>query len=160
MDNNDLKQALSLSGFDVDEDGIQNEIIEPFQIVPIESSSENQDTELDRDYEKARRNLDALSQMSMEGVKVALENARNSDAPRQMEVFNQSVEKASSLQKDIIDIHDKFKKSKGADHKGSGGNTTVNGENVFVGTPAQLMDQLGSNAEHKRKEKEVNPKKD
>lgn len=153
-----INKATSLLDF-LDNDGdIKNEVIEPFAIVPIDSNSDNQDTELDRDYEKARKNLDALSQMAMEGAKTALENARNSDAPRQMEVFNQSLEKASGLQKDIIDIHEKFKKSKGLDKPKSGGNTSVQAQNVFVGTPTQLMEQLGSNAEVRRKEKEVNPK--
>lgn len=151
---------LTLSDFGIQEgEGIENEVIEPFEIVPLQSKADEQDNEIDRDYEKARNNLDAISQMAMEGLKVSLENARNSDAPRQMEVFNQSVEKASKLQEAFLELHNKYKKSKGVESKG-GGNTTVNGENVFVGTPSQLMDQLGSNAEHKRKEKEVNPKED
>tara|TARA_Y100001951_G_C11298063_1_gene277468 strand:+ start:7748 stop:8236 length:489 start_codon:yes stop_codon:yes gene_type:complete len=143
---------------------IENEPLEPFKLMEIQSDHESQDSELNQDYELSRTNLNKVEQMGFEMLKNALENARNSDAPRQVEVFQQLLKQMSDLQSDRLDIHSKYKKIKndnGSTNKSGENSTTINGETVvFTGTPAQLMSQRGSNTDVKRQEKEVNPKED
>ena len=125
------------------------EPIEPIVLEEIESSIDTLGEDFRSDYELVRQSYYYQQQMLLEASQIALQNAKSNDAPRTMEVFSTIMNSWASsnkellkMHRDIKDIQEKQKQT--PDEAGSQVvNNTQNNIN-FVGTPNDLMNELGS----------------
>ncbi len=139
----DLMDVSNLPGIDG-----EIEAREPMELKEIESKFDERGEDLKSDYERVRQNYNFQSQMGLEAMKVAIENARNSDAPRQMEVFSTLLGQVTNLNESIIKMHKNMNET-----TNTGKSTTINtdgGNVVFQGSPYDLQGYKGSQSEVKR----------
>ena len=135
--------------------------VEPFELTAIESDIDKRDDDIKADYSKVRQTMDFQQQMLMEAAKIALESARNGEHPRQMEVFTTIMAQLTTLNTKIITIQKDVKEIAASPTQGNSqptGETSITAENVFIGSAAELMNQVGSQQDEqdKHKEKVVN----
>lgn len=134
-------------------------VIEPFIPVQIESNPLDRSEDLADDYAFTRNLMRMQQQMGMVALEAALENARGSDAPRMMEVFAGMMSTMTSVNKEAMNMHKNMKDITSEQTKiGSGSNQPtqqITTQNVFVGTPAELMSKVGTQYEA-RAEKVIN----
>lgn len=134
-------------------------VIEPFVATDIQSNPAERSVDLSDDYSYARNNMHKMQQMGMEALSVALENARNSDAPRMMEVFATMMSTMTNLNKESLNLHKNMKDITSEQTKTGAGTSQptqqIGTQNVFVGTPADLMNKVGSQYDAKA-EKVIN----
>jgi hypothetical protein len=135
--------------------------LEPFALVEIKSDISKREDDIAADYAKVRANMDYQQQMLMEAAKIALENARNGEHPKQMEVFATLMDKMTNLNTKIISVHKEIADiAKPMTPTQPTGGTSINAENVFIGSTAELMEEMGSQQDQQEKqerEKEINP---
>lgn len=145
MNELDMSELLNVD----DLPGLENEvaIVEPLELVARESNPTNRNVDLGEDYSNVRQMLYFQQQMLMEAAKVSLEQARGSEAPRVMEVFATLMGQMTSTNKELLRIHKDMKDitSEQTKVEGAGKQTQhITATNVFVGTPNELMNQVGS----------------
>lgn len=129
--------------------GVEGEEIiahEPLVLVPIQSNSTDRSSDLATDYALVRQNLHFQSQMLMDATKILLELAKNSESPKFMDSFSNMMSQITSMNKEILRTH---KEMRTITTEGSGATKptptqTVNVESaqIFVGSPADLMDKI------------------
>ena len=149
---NDYMNVSDIPGID---DGDADITLEKFELVPVVSDLNKRSDDIANDYGKVRQNMDFQQQMLLEAAKIALENARNGEHPKQMEVFATLMAQLTALNKGIISVHkDVTEISKPATPVGD--KPTINAENVYIGSTSDLMDKYGSQQDA-QDEKVVNP---
>lgn len=128
--------------------GLENEValVEPLELVKVESNPTNRNEDLTQDYSKVREMFYFQQQMLMEAAKVSLEQARSSDAPRVMEVFATLMGQMTTTNKELLRIHKEMKDitSEQTKTNGTPNQSNITATNVFVGTPNELMGKVGS----------------
>ena len=91
----------------------------------------------DSDFQYARENLYNLIERGQDGLDELLEIAKASQHPRAFEVVGQLVDKLTTTNKELLNLH----KSKKDIKTEKGGPTSVN-NNLFVGSTAELQKML------------------
>ncbi|MGL5306494.1 MAG: terminase small subunit [Aeromonas veronii] len=169
MNELDVNELMTIGDFPGLADGIEDAVVpvEPLQLVSTESNPANRAMDLSDDYKNVRNMLYFQQQMLMEAAKVSLESARTSEAPRTMEVFATLMGQMTTTNKELLRIHKDMKDITSEQTKtdpGSGssvGTQTITAQNVFLGTPAELMAQVGSQYDSpKKKVIDITPEKE
>lgn len=140
-----LQNLLDIKGLPgvVGEDVV---VYEKLELESVESHPDDRIRDLHEDYKMVRETFRFQRQMLMNISTIALENAKNSESPKQVEAFTKlmsemtnSVSKMMQLHKDINEILN-VKPAQGP----SEGTPTIKADTVFIGTPADLMQQMGT----------------
>ena len=87
--------------------------------LPLQTETEkvivpSSEDKLDKDYGVVRRNLYDLIAQGNDAIQSILDVAKAGDSPRAYEVVSQLLKTVSDMNKDVLDVHDKVKKIKGA----------------------------------------------
>lgn len=161
-----MSEVLDMSKLlDIDSlPGIEGEeipVYEKLELVEVKSNPNDRKPDLEDDYSVVRKNLHFQQQMLMDAGKIFLETAKNADSPRHMEVFATLMGQMTATNKEILKLHKEMKEitDEKVDTKGKGGQQTTNIENatIFMGSPSDLMDEIGDSYEaQERLEKQVN----
>ena len=120
----------------------KKEVVKAERVVPAVTADDS-----DLDFQYARENLYNLIERGQDGLDELLEIAKASQHPRAFEVVGQLVDKLTTTNKELLNLH----KSKKDIKTEKGGPTSVN-NNLFVGSTADLQKFL-------KKEKVIKEKK-
>ncbi len=120
----------------------KKEVVKAERVVPAATADDS-----DQDFQYARENLYNLIERGQDGLDELLEIAKASQHPRAFEVVGQLVDKLTTTNKELLNLH----KSKKDIKTEKGGPTSVN-NNLFVGSTADLQKFL-------KKEKVIKEKK-
>ena len=120
----------------------KKEVVKAERVVPAATADDS-----DQDFQYARENLYNLIERGQDGLDELLEIAKASQHPRAFEVVGQLVDKLTTTNKELLNLH----KSKKDIKTEKGGPTSVN-NNLFVGSTADLQIFL-------KKEKVIKEKK-
>lgn len=138
--------------------------LEPFKAKEVKSHPEDMSQDVVDDYSSVRGTMHRQQQMMIEAANVALEFARNTESPRAFEVFSQLMDKLTQLNTgmtkfhhDILDLEKKRRDMEKGSKSVDSGTTIINAENVFYGTPSDMMEKEGSQSEARRGEKDITP---
>ena len=107
----------------------KKEMVKTERVVPVVTEDDS-----DSDFQYARENLYNLIERGQDGLDELLEIAKASQHPRAFEVVGQLVDKLTTTNKELINLH----KSKKDIKTERGGPTSVN-NNLFVGSTAELQ---------------------
>ena len=125
--------------FDIVEDESTEEVVS--QSAVIESDAENRDEDVNVDYEKSREHYYKLLDKGNDALEHALGIAKQTDHPRAFEVVGQMIDKLTTTNKELLNLH-KTKK----DISTEKGPTNVTNA-LYVGSTAELQKMLkGKNA--------------
>lgn len=135
----DLSGIEGLNGEDV-------QVYAPLVLQEPISNPNNRKIDQDDDYTLVRRNMHFQTQMMMDMAKIALENAKNADSPRMVEVFSQLMGQMTSTNKEIIKMHKEMKELTSSEPSILGKvQNDESGEIIeFEGSPDELLElELG-----------------
>ncbi|ADM79689.1 terminase subunit [Aeromonas phage Aes508] len=135
----DLSGIEGLNGEDV-------QVYAPLVLQEPTSNPNNRKIDQDDDYTLVRRNMHFQTQMMMDMAKIALENAKNADSPRMVEVFSQLMGQMTSTNKEIIKMHKEMKELTSSEPSILGKvQNDESGEIIeFEGSPDELLElELG-----------------
>ena len=107
----------------------KKEVVKTERVVPVVTEDDS-----DSDFQYARENLYNLIERGQDGLDELLEIAKASQHPRAFEVVGQLVDKLTTTNKELLNLH----KSKKDIKTEKGGPTSVN-NNLFVGSTAELQ---------------------
>ena len=130
-------------------DGTEIVVYEPLVLEDVESNAVDRTSDLQTDYAKTRQQMHYAQQMLLNAATIALENAKNGDGPKQMEVFASLMGQYSGSSKDLLKLHKEMKEITSEQTSAKGSGTTTNQQlnianaQVFVGGPTDLMDNIG-----------------
>jgi len=110
----------------------KKEMVRAERIVPAITNDDSGSQEIDFQY--ARENLYNLIERGQDGLEELLEIAKASQHPRAFEVVGQLVDKLTTTNKELLNLH----KSKKDIRSEKSGPTSVN-NNLFVGSTAELQ---------------------
>ena len=110
----------------------KKEVVKTERVVPAITNDDSGSQEVDFQY--ARENLYNLIERGQDGLDELLEIAKASQHPRAFEVVGQLVDKLTTTNKELLNLH----KSKKDIRSERGGPTSVN-NNLFVGSTAELQ---------------------
>lgn len=129
--------------------GDEIQVYEPLKLVDVESNPNNRTPDLEDDYIIVRKNMHYQQQMLMDAAKIFLETAKNADSPRHMEVFGTLMGQMTTTNKEILKLHKEMKDITAEQVSTKGGTQSVNIEQatVFMGSPSDLMDEVGDSYE-------------
>ena len=147
LDMSELLDMSGLPGMDYDTEEI---VHPPIVLVDVTSNPVNRQPDLEDDYSRARRMMSYAEQMSLDLAKVVLENAKNSESPRYAEVAVQTINQLMTNAKESLKLHREMKEITAettSTGTGTAGITVEGDATVFVGTPADLMAQEGTQSE-------------
>ena len=97
----------------------------------------NEDDTKDNDFQYARENLYNLIERGQDGLEELLEIAKQSEHPRAFEVVGQMIDKLTTTNKELLNLH----KTKKDNKTEKGGPTNVTNA-LFVGSTAELQKML------------------
>ena len=110
----------------------KKDVVRAERVVPAITNDDSGSQEIDFQY--ARENLYNLIERGHDGLEELLEIAKASQHPRAFEVVGQLVDKLTTTNKELLNLH----KSKKDIRSEKGGPTSVN-NNLFVGSTAELQ---------------------
>ena len=110
----------------------KKDVVRAERVVPAITNDDSGSQEIDFQY--ARENLYNLIERGQDGLEELLEIAKASQHPRAFEVVGQLVDKLTTTNKELLNLH----KSKKDIRSERGGPTSVN-NNLFVGSTAELQ---------------------
>lgn len=148
-----LQNLLDIKGLPgvVGEDVV---VYEKLELEQVESHPDDRVADLYEDYKMVRETIRFQRQMLMNISTIALENAKNSESPKQVEAFTKlmsemtnSISKMMQLHKDINEILN----VKPTSSTGTTESPTIKADTVFIGTPADLMQQMGTHQASSKK---------
>jgi hypothetical protein len=136
MDN--LSNALGMNPLVVEE-------VKQEEILPVVVEEE---TDAERDFELARKNLQDLAKKGGNALDELILLAKNSEQPRAFEVVSTLIKALADTNKDLLDIRKKkidIDKARGIVKTDESGKTITN-NNLFVGSTAELQKFLKDRA--------------
>lgn len=147
LDMNELLSIDDLPGVD----GEELVVYQPLELKEIESNPKERNVDLENDYTVVRKNLHFQQQMLMDASKIFLESAKNADSPRHMEVFATLMGQMTTTNKELLKLHNEMKnitnEQVGTKHptgeQPQQGNVNIQNAQVFLGSPTDLMDNIG-----------------
>lgn len=147
LDMNELLSIDDLPGID----GEEVVVYQPLELKTIESNPKERTIDLENDYTVVRKNLHFQQQMLMDAAKIFLESAKNADSPRHMEVFATLMGQMTTTNKELLKLHNEMKnitderigtKNPNGEQPQQG-NVNIQNAQVFLGSPTDLMDNIG-----------------
>lgn len=133
---------------------------EPLVLKEVESNPQNRTPDLEDDYSVVRKNLHFQQQMLMDAGKIFLEAAKNADSPRHMEVFATLMGQMTTTNKELLKLHKEMKDITAEQIGTKGGEpnqTNIQNATIFMGSPTDLMDEVGDAYEaQEEREKVIN----
>lgn len=140
--------------------GEEIQVYQPLVLDTVNSNPKDRAPDLEDDYTLVRRNMHYQQQMILDAAKIFLETAKNADSPRHMEVFATLMSQMTNGNKELLKLHKEMKDITSENVGTKGGNQggmSIENANIFVGSPTDMMDELGDSYEaQERKEKIVN----
>lgn len=121
------------------------ELIEATEILPVVTTM-NIDSQAEADIEEVRQTYKDLLSKGKEGLDVAFTVVEGSEHPRAIEVFAGLIKNLSDVNGKLIDLH-KARKELSEPVSDRVTNNTITQNNVFNGSPADLLDLLDEDYE-------------
>lgn len=122
-------------------------VYKPLELTEVKSNPTNRAPDLEMDYTITRQNFHYQQQMLLDAAKIFLENAKNSDSPRHMEVFATLMGQMTTTSKELLKLHKEMREitseTTTAGKTDNSGQVNINNAQVFVGGPTELMDRFG-----------------
>lgn len=151
----DLSELMTIEGLPGIKDSDGNELV-PFEmpeIKEVQSNPSNRNVDLEKDYEVVRKNVHFQQQLLQHAALKAFENAATSDSPRMMEVFATVMNQMTVNNKQILEIQKQMRditQEQVTTSQNQQQQPMINATGpVFVGSPAELMQQVGGQIEAK-----------
>lgn len=162
MNDLNMNQLLDMSGLPgMSFDDTMPVVYEPTVLEPIESHPAERSRDLESDYDLVRQTLNYQQQMLMAMGKIALENAKNSESPKHVDAFVNLMNSMTNVSREMLKVHKEMgaitnetTKTKDAP-KAEQPTMNIEHATVFVGTPAELMAQEGTQSESLSRSKQV-----
>ena len=154
---NDAMELVGIPGLNENAPFEVDNIIEPLELKEIESNLDLVSEDFRADYELVRQSYHYQQQMILDAAKIALQNAKENDAPRAMEVFSTLMSMWSSTNKELLKMHKEIKeiqKRQEPTEVATVNNTQTN-NNIMIGTPADLLREFGSQFDQTIKEQNL-----
>lgn len=144
-----LQEWLSLENIPGATPGEEVVVYEKLELTEVESHPNDRTEDLEQDYTTARKTAHYMNQMIMDMAEIALHNAKNSESPKHVEVFTSLMNQLNVSNMSLVKIHKEMKEiteEKTATNKNDKPESNMNIENatVFVGSPTELMQKVGS----------------
>lgn len=140
--------------------GEEIQVYQPLVLEDVKSNPKDRSPDLEDDYQTVRRNMHYQQQMMLDAAKIFLETAKNADSPRHMEVFATLMNQMTNGNKELLKLHKEMKDITAENVGTKGGNQqgmNIENANIYVGSPTDMMDELGDSYEaQERQEKIVN----
>lgn len=159
MDTNlNIQELLNIENLPGMVDGGDVVVYEKLELIPVESHPGDRKEDLESDYTMARKNIHFMNQMIMDMAEIALHNAKNSESPRHVETFAGLMSQLNTSAMSLMKLHKEMREiteEKTTTNPGKGNsepNMNIENATVFVGSPTELMQQMGSSYEPKRNE--------
>ena len=153
---NDAMELVGIPGLN-ENAPFEADVIEPLELKEIESNLDLVSEDFRADYELVRQSYHYQQQMILDAAKIALQNAKENDAPRAMEVFSTLMSMWSSTNKELLKKHKEIKeiqKRQEPTEVATVNNTQTN-NNIMIGTPADLLREFGSQFDQTIKEQNL-----
>jgi len=152
-----INDAMDLVGIPGLNESAEGSLIEPLELKEIESNLDLVSEDFRTDYELVRQSYHYQQQMILDAAQIALQNAKENDAPRAMEVFSTLMSMWSSTNKELLKMHKEIKeiqKRQEPTEVATVNNTQTN-NNIMIGTPADLLREFGSQFDQTIKEQNL-----
>lgn len=155
MENLNIQELLNIENLPGFADSSEEVVTyEKLELIPVESHPTDRQKDLEDDYALARKTTHYLNQMIMNMAEIALHNAKNSESPRHVEVFTQLMSQAQTSAASLIKLHKSMReiteeKVITSPNNEKGNNVNIESATVFVGSPTELMQKIGSSYEPK-----------
>jgi len=152
-----INDAMDLVGIPGLNDSSEVALIEPLVLTEIESNLDLVSEDFRTDYELVRQSYHYQQQMILDAAQIALQNAKENDAPRAMEVFSTLMSMWSSTNKELLKMHKEIKEIQKRQEPTEVAtvNNTQNNNNIMIGTPADLLREFGSQFDQTIKEQNL-----
>ncbi|ADQ52929.1 terminase DNA packaging enzyme small subunit [Aeromonas phage AsFcp_4] len=162
MNDLNMQQLLDVTGIPgMSFDDTMPVVYEPTVLEPVDSHPAERSKDLESDYDLVRQTLNFQQQMLMAMGKIALENAKNSESPKHVDAFVNLMNSMTNVSKEILKVHKEMgaitnetTKTKDAPQQAAP-SMNIEHATVFVGTPAELMAQEGTQSEALSRSKQV-----
>ena len=150
LDIKSLLDTTGLPGFD----GGDVVVYEPTVLVDVVSNPVERVQDLADDYSLARKSINQQQQMMMAMAAIALENAKNSESPNQVNAFVSLMTAMTANTKEILRLHKEMdvitsEKTKAGTPTKKEDSINIENATVFVGTPSELMMKEGTQTQAK-----------
>ena len=152
-----INDAMELVGIPGLNESSEASLVEPLELKEIESNLDLVSEDFRTDYELVRQSYHYQQQMILDAAQIALQNAKENDAPRAMEVFSTLMSMWSSTNKELLKMHKEIKeiqKRQEPTEVATVNNTQTN-NNIMIGTPADLLREFGSQFDQTIKEQNL-----
>lgn len=139
-------------------EGEEVQVYEPLELVDVNSNPNDREPDLEDDYSLVRKHMHYQQQMLLDAAKIYLQTAKNADSPRHMEVFATLMGQMTTTNKELLKLHKEMKEitAEQVGTKGSQQGMNIENANVFLGSPTDMMDELGDSYEtQERREKAI-----
>lgn len=139
-----MGDLMNLDGID----GLEGEEItqRPPTVLKMVTSSGNETDDRKADYEHVRTHTHYQSQMIFEMAKIVLEQAKNADSPRYIEVFSTLMGQMTRVNQDIIKVHKEMAVINSKSGSPAIPSTTEpekkSGEETFEGCPEDWLNEM------------------
>lgn len=133
-----MAELLSLEGLP----GLEGEelpVYKPLVLEEVDSNPTNRKPDIEDDYSLVRRNLHFQSQMLMDMAKIALENAKNAESPRHVEVFATLMGQMTATNKELLRVHKDMKDI--TDEKVITGQVAQQQADTFLCSPEDMIEE-------------------
>lgn len=139
--------------------GEEIQVYQPLALVDIDSNPKDRSPDLETDYSLVRRNMHYQQQMILDAAKIFLETAKNADSPRHMEVFATLMSQMTNGNKELLKLHKEMKditaENIGTKGNNSGQSMNIENANIYVGSPTDMMDELGDSYDAKERQEKI-----
>lgn len=124
------------------------------KITPVAPVADLTDTDpsLKDDLNAAREGLRAQQEIMMQLATQLAPEVMMAEHPKMIEAFTKLMGQMTINSKALIEIHKATKGAKTAPSVTHTTNQQINAEKVFIGTPSELMDKLGTRQDQQEKE--------
>ena len=115
-------------------------------LVPV--IDDQDDEQLESDFKTSRETIRSVIESAEETLENLIEVVKETDSPRAFEVANQFLVTISNASKDLLDVHEKYRKLKMKKHMDispNAQNTQINNNNnvtVFSGNGRELLELI------------------
>lgn len=146
-----LQDWLSLDNLPGAVEGSEEVVVyEKLELQEVPSHPSDRTEDLEKDYSTARQTAHYMNQMIMDMAEIALHNAKNSESPKHVEVFTSLMNQLNVSNMSLVKIHKEMKEiteektATKSNDKPESPNMNIENATVFVGSPTELMQKVGS----------------
>lgn len=142
----DMANLLDIKGLP----GVEGEeivVYEKLELEDVQSHPDDRLKDLYDDYKYVRETIRFQRQMLMNISTIALENAKNSESPKVVEAFSKLMKELTANNEQLMKLHkeiNEIQNVRPASPGEGGSQPTIKADTVFIGSPADLMQQMGT----------------